>query len=75
MPSSPCDVKVFKKGKENCWSGDLVVNGMLGSKKFRWVRNYCLCPALWMTNVSLTNLVRFLVGWVMSLKLWFQSPP
>ena len=62
VPSGPCDVKVSRKGREPCWSGDSVVNCILESKKFRWVGNCGVCSALWMTKVSLTNLSQILDG-------------
>ena len=62
LPNGPCDVKVSRKGRKPCWCGDLVVGCMLGSKEFRWVMNCCVCSALWITNVSLTNLSQVLGG-------------
>ena len=62
VPFGPCDVKVSRKGRKSCWSGDSVVMCMLGSKEFRWVRSCCVCPALWITDLSSTNLHQILVG-------------
>ena len=62
VPSGPCDVRVSRNGRQPCWSGDSVVNCMLGSKELRWVRNCCVCSALSTTKVSLTNLSQILGG-------------
>ena len=61
MPCGPFDVRVSKNGRQPCWSGDSMVNCILGSKEFRWVRNCCECSACeW--QVSSTKLSNILCG-------------
>ena len=46
VPLEACDIKVSWKGRGPCWSGDSVVNCMLGSREVIWNRICCVCPAL-----------------------------